>query len=450
MTFQDLNLNNTLLKALADLGFTKPTTIQQKAFSPIMSGKDVLGIAQTGTGKTYAYLLPLMRQWQYVAKKIPEILIVVPTRELVAQVVEEIEKLAKYANIAVVGVYGGTNIKTQVQAIVPGVDIIVATPGRLLDLIYNGTIRARSIKKLVIDEVDEMLNLGFRAQLKNIINLLPVKRQSLMFTATMTEEVEQFITTNFIAPQKIEAAPTGTPLTNITQIGYKIPNFNTKINFLEYLLASDKSMSKVLVFSSSKRLADEINSRIEVRFPDRLAVIHSNKTQNTRFKTVEQFESGACSVLIATDIVARGLDVTAVSHVINMDVPAVAENYMHRIGRTGRAGKKGVAITFITEADREYKLKVETLMGRKITMKKLPEEVELSDVLTPDEQPQVFMKPIGKPLKISGGKAFHEKNEKNKKADVKVSHFELMKKRFGTKHPDEYRSKKGKSKKRGR
>ena len=449
MKFSELNLNGPLLKALADLGFSDPTTIQHKVFSPIMSGRDVLGIAQTGTGKTFAYLLPLLRQWQYVEKKVPAILIVVPTRELVAQVVEEIGKLTKYTNIKVTGAYGGTNIKTQIQAIVAGVDAIVATPGRLLDLMYNHTIRTKFIKKLVIDEVDEMLNLGFRTQLKNIIDLLPEKRQSLMFTATMTEEVEQFIAANFIDPLKVEAAPTGTPLKNITQVGYKVPNFNTKINFLEHLLTTDKKMSKVLIFSASKSLADEINRRMEERFPEQLAVIHSNKTQNTRFKTVEQFESGACSILIATDIVARGLDVTAVSHVINMDVPAVAENYMHRIGRTGRAGKKGIAITFITPSDLERKAKVEQLMGRKIKMNSMPEEVEVSTVLIDEEIPKIHMKPIGKPIKKAGGEAFHEKSEKNKKADIKVSHFDLMKKRFGTKHPDEYRNK-NKSRKRHR
>ena len=442
MTFNELNITPPLLNALADLGFTTPTRIQQKAFAPILAGKNILGIAQTGTGKTYAYLLPLLRQWQFAKKVNPEILILVPTRELVAQVVEEVEKLCTYTNIKVTGAYGGTNIKTQMAAINAGVDVIVATPGRLLDLILNGTVKTKMIKKLVIDEVDEMLNLGFRTQLKNILDILPDKRQNLMFSATITEEVEVFIGNTFIAPEKIEAAPTGTPLKNITQIGYKVPNFNTKINFLEHLLANDKSMTKVLIFAGSKSLADEINSKMEIKFPDQLAVIHSNKSQNLRFKTVEQFESGASSILIATDIIARGLDVTAVSHVINMDVPAVAENYMHRIGRTGRADKKGIAITFITEADKENKAKVEALMGKKIPMKKMPVEVEVSNILTFDEQPKVNMKTIEikRPKVISKGTSHHEKIDKNKKVNKKVSRADAKKIKYGKRYRKEYRN----------
>ncbi len=442
MTFNELNINTSLLNALTDLGFTSPTRIQQKAFAPILAGKNILGIAQTGTGKTYAYLLPLLRQWQFAKKVNPEILILVPTRELVAQVVEEVEKLCTYTNIKVTGAYGGTNIKTQMAAINAGVDVIVATPGRLLDLILNGTVKTKMIKKLVIDEVDEMLNLGFRTQLKNILDILPEKRQNLMFSATITEEVETFIGNTFIAPEKIEAAPTGTPLKNITQIAYKVPNFNTKVNFLEHLLVTDKSMTKVLIFTGSKSLADEINSKMEIKFPDQLAVIHSNKSQNLRFKTVEQFESGASSILIATDIIARGLDVTAVSHVINMDVPAVAENYMHRIGRTGRADKKGIAITFITEADKENKAKVEALMGKKISMKKMPVEVDVSNILTFDEQPKVNMKTIEikRPKVIAKGTSHHEKIDKNKKVNKKVSRADAKKIKYGKSYRKEYRN----------
>lgn len=446
MTFNDLNINNSLLKALADIKLTAPTTIQHKAFAPIMAGKDILGIAQTGTGKTFAYLLPLMRQWQYAKIKNPEILIIVPTRELVAQVVDEVQKLAKYTQIAVTGAFGGANIKTQIQAINSGVDIIVATPGRLLDLLLNGTIHRNSIKKIVIDEVDEMLNLGFRSQLIKIIELLPTKHQTLMFSATISEEVEQFISNNFISPVKIEAAPTGTPLKNITQIAYKVPNFNTKINFLEYLLSTDKSMTKVLVFAGSKHLADVINSRMEEKFPEQLSVLHGNKSQNNRFKTVEEFESGASRILIASDLVARGLDVTSVSHVINMDVPVVAENYMHRIGRTGRAGEKGIAITFVNDADKEHKLKVEVLMGKKISLKKMPIEVEVSDVLTLEEQPQVITKMIGKTPK-KAGVAFHEKKDKNKKINISHKTREKQKDWMWGRYPEKSYNKNKRNKK---
>ncbi len=442
MTFQDLNLNSLLLNSLTDMGLTHPTTIQQRAFAPVMSGKDVLGIAQTGTGKTYAYLLPIMRMWQLSKKRNPEVLVLVPTRELVVQVVDEFEKLAKYTSLKVTGVYGGANIKTQMATILAGTDVVVATPGRLMDLLLNGTIQSNYIKKLVIDEMDELLNLGFRPQIRNIFDLLPAKRQNLLFSATITEEVESMIKDNFNNPVLIEAAPTGTPLANITQLGYPVQNYNTKVNFLKHLLSSDKSMKKVLVFAASKKLADDIFSRLEESFIDQLAVIHSNKSQNTRFKTVEDFESGACSILIATDIIARGLDVSSVSHVINMDVPPVPENYMHRIGRTGRADQKGIAITFITENDKENQEKVEALMGQKIPMERMPEAVEVSDVLTEDEMPVISMKivEVRRPKNIAKGPAIHEKKEKNKKVNIKVTRADQMKEKYGKRYEKKHRS----------
>jgi len=442
MTFSDLNLTKPLLKALEELELVHPTTIQQKAFSPIMAGSDVLGIAQTGTGKTYAYLLPLIRQWQYTGKRYPEMLVIVPTRELVAQVVSEVEKLISYMNFKVTGAYGGANIKSQMAAINEGVDLVVATPGRLNDLILNGTIKSSAIKKIVIDEVDEMLNLGFRTQLQNIIDLLPVKRQSLMFTATLVDEVEAFIFRNFRSPLKIEAAPTGTPLSNITQIGYKVPNFNTKMNFLQHLLTTDEKMSKVLVFASGKAIADEIFERLEPLFPDNLSIIHGNKNQNTRFRTVEDFSSGKCRILIATDIMARGMDVAEVSHVINIDVPPVAENYMHRIGRTGRAGKKGIAITFISEFDKSNQANVEQLMGRKISIKKMPVEIEISDVLIQSEIPVINMKiiEVKRPKHVAKGKSHHEKKDKNKKVNIKVTREDLKKIKYGKRYKKDRRS----------
>ncbi|HWZ21283.1 MAG TPA: DEAD/DEAH box helicase, partial [Cytophagaceae bacterium] len=292
MTFNELNLTRPLLDALNDLGYTKPTTIQEKGFSVIMSGKDVIGIAQTGTGKTFAYLLPCLRQWNFSKEKNPQILILVPTRELVLQVVDEIEKLTKYMDVIVSGVYGGTNINTQKDLVHKGVDIMVATPGRLLDLALSGVLKLKSVKKLIVDEVDEMLNLGFRPQLIRVMEYLPVKRQNLLFSATITEEVEGFIKQNFKDPIKIEAAPMGTPLENITQIGYRVPNFNTKVNLLEFLLTEDQEMKKVLVFTSTKQLADLLFEKADKIFPNQVGVIHSNKAQNHRFNSVRQFQSG--------------------------------------------------------------------------------------------------------------------------------------------------------------
>ena len=433
MTFEDLNLNTPLFSALSDLGYTNPTTIQHRVFPVVMSGRDVCGIAQTGTGKTFAYLLPCLKQWKFSKEKDPQILIVVPTRELVAQVVQTVKDLTTYMSVVVVGVYGGVNINTQALEVQKGVDVLVATPGRLYDLCMNGAVKTKAIKKLVIDEVDEMLNLGFRTQLKNILDLLPAKRQNLMFSATITPDVEMLIATYFNDPERVEAAPTGTPLENILQTGYLVPNFYTKVNLLKLLLTEDAGMTKLLVFAATKKLADELYEQLEPIFTGTVGVIHSNKEQNHRFNTVKQFHEGTYRFIIATDIVARGIDIAEVTHVINFDVPEVPENYIHRIGRTGRADKKGIAITFITEREKPQLEIIETLMRYDVPLSSLPENLVVSDVLTEDEIPKVFMKTyqVRIPKKEEVGPAFHEKSAKNSKVNFVVRRKDRMMKKYG-------------------
>ena len=433
MTFEDLNLNTPLFSALSDLGYTNPTTIQHRVFPVVMSGRDVCGIAQTGTGKTFAYLLPCLKQWKFSKEKDPQILIVVPTRELVAQVVQTVKDLTTYMSVVVVGVYGGVNINTQALEVQKGVDVLVATPGRLYDLCMNGAVKTKAIKKLVIDEVDEMLNLGFRTQLKNILDLLPAKRQNLMFSATITPDVEMLIATYFNDPERVEAAPTGTPLENILQTGYLVPNFYTKVNLLKLLLTEDAGMTKLLVFAATKKLADELYEQLEPIFTGTVGVIHSNKEQNHRFNTVKQFHEGTYRFIIATDIVARGIDIAEVTHVINFDVPEVPENYIHRIGRTGRADKKGIAITFITEREKPQLEIIETLMRYDVPLLSLPENLVVSDVLTEDEIPKVFMKTyqVRIPKKEEVGPAFHEKSAKNSKVNFVVRRKDRMMKKYG-------------------
>lgn len=433
MTFEDLNLNNPLRNAISDLGYIQPTTIQEKVFSVVMSGKDVCGIAQTGTGKTLAYLLPTLRQLKYAKDRLPQLLIIVPTRELVVQVVEEVNKLNKYTSLHTVGVYGGGNIKVQMAELKDGADIIVGTPGRFVDLVMNGSIKTKSIKKLVIDEVDEMLNLGFRAQLKNILDLLPQKRQNLLFSATITDEVEQLMEAYFNMPVRIEAAPVGTPLDNIEQRLYQVPNFYTKVNLLDQLLSENEAMSKVLVFVSTKALADLLYQELEHKFTDHVGVIHSNKAQNHRFNSVEQFHNGTYRLLIATDIIARGLDVAEVSHVINFDLPEIPENYIHRIGRTGRADRKGIAFAFVTENDAEMLDAIQTLMNYEIPVAENPDNLRISEVLMEFEQPKIYMKSIEVKLPKPGtvGAAFHEKLDKNKKVNVRRNYAKEKMLKYG-------------------
>ncbi len=284
----------------------------------------------------------------------------------------------------------------------------------------------------MIDEVDEMLNLGFRTQLKNIMDLLPQKRQNLMFSATITEEVEALMESYFNEPIRVEAAPTGTPLENIEQTNYLVPNFYTKVNLLELLLLNDASMTKVLVFAATKKLADQLYEQLEPSFSGKVGIIHSNKEQNHRFNTVKQFKAGVYRFLIATDIVARGIDIAEVSHVINFDTPDIPENYIHRIGRTGRADKKGISITFTSPTEANNKAAIEQLMKYTIAMHPLPADLLISTELTEDEKPKVYMKiPFVKlKKKTEANAAFHEKSAKNSKHNVKISRKDAMQKKY--------------------
>ena len=420
MEFHQLNLNTPLLNALSDMGFLRPTAIQQKAFPVIMSGKDVVGIAQTGTGKTLAYLLPLLRQLKYSEQRHPRILVMVPTRELVLQVVEEARKLTAYMSVRIDGVYGGTNINTQSERIYQGVDLLVATPGRLFDLAMKGTLRLKSVQKLVIDEVDEMLSLGFRPQLISILELLPQKRQNLMFSATLADEVESIIIDFFNNPEWIDIHYRGTPLAQISQKLYQVPNFATKYNLLSLLLEDDEVFEKVLVFSPGKKVADKLFNKLNHKYPNQLGVIHSNKSQNQRINTLEEFKTGNIRILISTDLVARGVDIFEVSHVINFGLPEIPGAYIHRIGRTGRVDKKGIAISLMSYNEKDQLEAIQQYIQQEIPAEGLPEDLVISDTTDddPDEKPKGD-KPYLKPVKLKqGGGAFHDKKKKNLKVNL--------------------------------
>lgn len=414
-TFEDFNITNQLKNAIDDLGFTAPTPIQEEAFPKVMSGKNVIGIAQTGTGKTLAYMLPVLQKYKFTKQIKPTTLILVPTRELVIQVTEQIELFTKYMTVRVQGVYGGVNIKTQKKAIAEGCDIVVGTPGRLYDLAVSRALQLQDIKQLVIDEVDVMLDLGFRFQLTNIFELLPTKRQNIMFSATMTDDVEALINDFFIAPLKISIAVSGTPLENISQTCYSVPNFYTKVNLLKHLINDKETFQKVLVFIDSKKNADRLFEALEEDYWSQLGVIHSNKSQNNRIATIERFNDNVSRVLIATDVIARGLDLDDITHVINFDTPSFPENYMHRIGRTGRATKEGKSILFYTEKEEDAKKGIEILMDYSIPHLPLPDDVAISKQLTLDEQPRIIEKNPHKQTKRVAGPSFHEKKDKNTK-----------------------------------
>lgn len=427
-TFEELNLSRPLYNAIEDLGFDSPTPIQSEACSVVLSGRDVVGIAQTGTGKTLAYLLPLLRDLKFSKQIHPRILILVPTRELVLQVVEQIKEITTYMNVRVLGVYGGANINTQKQYVAQGTDFLVATPGRLYDLVLNGALKIRDLKKLVIDEVDVMLDEGFRYQLKNIFELLPERRQNIMFSATMTEEVDALIDDYFNAPVKLSIAVSGTPLHNISQQCYSVPNFHSKVNLLKHLVSDREEYTKVLVFLSGKKMADRLFEALEDSFAPEASVIHSNKSQNYRIRSIKHFEQGDTRILLTTDVMARGLDLDKISHVINFDTPGYPENYMHRIGRTGRAEQLGISILFYTEKEEKAKEAIESLMKSTIPLIDFPDEVQLSNELIPEERKTVEEVKLkqSSDSKKSGG-AFHEKLEKNKKTNQGGSYLRKKK-----------------------
>lgn len=417
-TFEKFNLPKSVQKAIDELGFVTPTPIQEKSFAVIMSGRDMMGIAQTGTGKTFAYLLPLLKLYKFTPTNTPKIVILVPTRELVVQVVEEVEKLTKYMSVSTLGIFGGVNINTQKKAVYEGVDILVGTPGRTMDLALDAVIRFDETQKLVIDEFDEMLNLGFRTQLTALLAMMKTKRQNILFSATMTDEVDAVLNDFFDFPEEVTLAASGTPLENITQVTYNVPNFNTKVNLLKHLLETNESMERVLVFVNNKKISDMLHTRIEEDFEGQFGVIHSNKSQNYRLSTMAEFQEGNLRGLITTDIMARGLDISNISHVINFELPEFPELYMHRIGRTGRADATGTAISFITPREEEFKVEVEVLMNQELAIADFPEEVEVSSKLIEPEKDKQPIKFLMKKQKLSGDGAFHEKDKKNKKVNL--------------------------------
>lgn len=446
-TFADFDLPVKLLDTLADLELFEPTPIQEKSFKPILSGRDVMGIAQTGTGKTLAYLLPVLKNWKFNKSGNPTVLVLVPTRELVVQVAEILENLTPNLTTRVIGVYGGKNINTQKLLFNDGCDILVGTPGRVMDLSIDNAISLKEVQKLIIDEFDEMLNLGFRPQLTHIFEMMKEKRQNILFSATMTEAVDDMLEEYFAGPIEISLAKSGTPLEKIEQTGYKVENFNTKVNLLEYLLKNDSEMSKVLIFCNNKKHADLLFTKIEELFPENFDVIHSNKSQNYRLNALKSFQNEEIRGLITTDVMARGLDISDITHVVNFEVPEVPEQYIHRIGRTGRADKDGKAVTFITKKEEEKLLDIELLMEKELQIIEFPKEVKINPKKIPSEIEEVKMKNAHTIKMEEGGGAFHEKKDKNKKENWGGPSKRKPPKKFGANRAQQKTKSKAKRKK---
>lgn len=374
------------MTAITDAGFTAPTEIQEKCIPLILGGQEVIGIAQTGTGKTAAYLLPILMKIKYSSGKEPRALILAPTKELTLQISEHALQLAKYTDLRILALYGGVGPKSQLERLEEGTDILIATPGRFMELYLKGDIVTKQIKTLILDEADRMMDMGFMPQLRRIFEVIPPKRQNLLFSATFHEKVERLSKEFLEFPVKVEITPQATAAKRVDQELYVIPNLKTKINFLEFLLQDATTFNRVLIFTRTKEVADNVFRYLERKEYGPVKVIHSNKGQNTRINAVNEFKDGKLRILVSTDVTARGIDVVKVSHVINFDVPILYEDYVHRIGRTGRAFQEGTAITFATPAETYHIKKIEKLIREKIPVKQLPGEVEIAETPAAEEK----------------------------------------------------------------
>lgn len=408
-TFEDFKLNRQILNAIEEQGYKSPTPIQIKAIPLITAGHDVMGIAQTGTGKTAAFVLPLIMKIKYAQGKDPRALILAPTKELVLQIEGNIKNYTVYCDLRHIALYGGVGPKTQIEKINEGVDIIVATPGRFLDLYLRGEINTKQIKTLVLDEADKMMDMGFMHQIRKTLEVIPTKRQNLLFSATMPPKVVDLSEEFLEFPETVEVAPQATTADTIEQVLYEVPNMRTKINFLVHLL-HDEAFNRVMVFTKTKTTADNIFKYLNRIGLGEIRVIHSNKGQNSRINAVEEFKKGNVRVLVSTDVASRGLDISLVSHVINFDIPTLYEDYVHRIGRTGRANNTGIAISLYTPSEAHHISKIEKLIRKTIDIKPLPTAIEIVKTEVAERQEMAIEVDRQKRLENPDFKgAFHEK-----------------------------------------
>ncbi len=409
----DFKLNKQLFQAIEEAGFSSPTEIQEKCIPLILGGQHVIGIAQTGTGKTAAYMLPLLMKVKYAQGNDPRALILVPTKELAVQVLAQARQLSIHTDLRIAALYGGVGAKAQIETLNKGVDIIVATPGQFLEIYMRNEIPTKQIKTLVIDEADRMMDMGFMHQLRKIFEVIPSKKQNLLFSATFSDRIEKLSQEFLEFPIQVAITPQATTAKQVEQEVYYIPNLRTKINFLEYLLADHENFNRVMIFARTKENADNVFKYLERKKLGPIRVIHSNKGQNSRINAMNEFKQGQLRILVSTDVASRGIDVEKVSHVINFDVPSLYEDYVHRIGRTGRAFQEGKAITFATKAELYHISRIEKLIREKIPVKKLPEEIKIEETST--EEAQIMAREIDRQKKREDpeyGGAFHERKGK--------------------------------------
>ena len=401
MSFQSLGLSKALLKAIHNQGYNSPSPIQEKAIPLILKGKDVLASAQTGTGKTAGFTLPMLQrlsQGQSQKRRKVRALIITPTRELAAQVYENVTSYSEFLNVQSTVIFGGVNQRPQVATLKRGVDVLIATPGRLLDLQNQGFLSLSNVEILVLDEADRMLDMGFLRDIKKIISLLPSKTQNLLFSATFSKDIKKLATEFLYQPAIVEVSPENSTVDKINQKIYRVAK--DKKTRLIIKLISDGHWKQVLVFTRTKHGANRLCKKM-ISAGISAAAIHGNKTQGARTKALAGFKSNAIRVLVATDIAARGLDIPLLPHVINFEIPNISEDYVHRIGRTGRAGASGEALSLVSADETTYLTSIEKLVGIKIP-------TEIIEGFEPDPNAST------EPLKIGHGQGKSSPRNKNK------------------------------------
>ena len=422
MTFEGLQLKRQFLRAVEDLGFQVPTPVQCQAIPKVLAGQDLIAVAQTGTGKTAAYALPLLQKMKGRQDGVPRVAVLVPTKELAFQVTHVMEGLAMHTDLRIAALVGGVGPKSQIETLEGGIDVVVATPGRFMELYLRGALVTKKLHSMVLDEADRMMDMGFMPQLRDILEVVPRKRQNLLFSATFPQRVEHLAEEFLLWPARIEVTPEGTPVESVAQHIVRVPNVQTKINLLLHWLCVDHDTSRALVFVRTKEDAKKIRMALESAMPGESQEIHSNKAQHTRLAAMTRFREGQARVLVSTDVSSRGIDVPETELVINFTVPRMSDDYVHRIGRTGRANREGVAYTMV---DPTEELALKRVIERLPEGGK-PEEMPLPSGVEVTETPPWEAKQMARTLDFQKRKAdptyqgaFHEKKRKSGKAKSK-------------------------------
>jgi len=413
--FSELNITRQFVNALEEMEISTPSEIQQKAIKPALAGQDVLGIAQTGSGKTLAFLLPVVMKLKFAQTDVPRALILAPSKELVVQIHKELTSLSIFTDLRNVALYGGIGKKAQISEIESGCDILVSTPGRFLDLYSHGHIHTRQIKTLVLDEADRMMQMGFMPQLRRILEVIPVKRQNLLFSATFPKHVEIMAEEFLEFPTRVESEQFEKPVKELKQKWYPAKNFRSKLNLLEYFLQDD-AKHRVIIFCRTKDAAERVSRYLQRKDLGSIAVLHANKGQNTRINAMESFKAGEIRVLVTTDVTSRGIDVQKVSHVINFELPKVPEDYLHRIGRTARMHQVGEAISMVGEAEKYLLQKIEAFIDADIQFCEWPAAVQEGEFL-PGEHKKIAIELDNQKKERNPNYqgAFHKRSRKKKK-----------------------------------